>query len=465
MSFGEFLAGISNTSTFLPTVADRVGSLFDYNIEPTQSELDAQSDGNKERAQIYGDNKALSSGFSGEYASQVFPQAMESFVDMDHSRIIKFVESINIGQMTTSIDGWTALADNTRDKAKLFRDNIQNEMERGWAGSAASSALSSTNSYLTEINKVEQAARLIGNKMAEARSGFQQVKYSVPHESDKQSTTVAGIVVSALSNVVAPGLGSTTALVMDSTSAGRADAAEAAARQVMTTVYKPVAEQSDTQVPKVPTPTKPQSDKPTGDTTKDELTGTTTDNNNNNNNNNNKKPSTEDTTPSTTEPETPTTDPGDDDTTDDQTTDDTTGDETTAATTTPETPTATTPSGTTPGTTPAGTSPGGLGSGGGAGAGAGAGASGGAGAGTPGAAVPGTAGQKQGAGTGAGAGSGASSGRAGTSGMGGMGAPGARGGGKDDENEHQAPDYLRGVHEELLGPERLHVPPVIGGDA
>ncbi|MEV0854907.1 hypothetical protein [Nocardia fluminea] len=458
MSFGEFLAGISNTSTFLPTVTERVGSLFDSDIEPTQSELDAQSDGNKERAQIYGDNKALSSGFSGEYASQVFPQAMESFVDMEHSRIMKFVESINIGQMTTSIDGWTALADNTRDKAKLFRDNIQKEMERGWAGSAASSALSSTNSYLTEINKVEQAARLIGNKMAEARSGFQQVKYSVPHESDKQSTTVAGIVVSALSNVVAPGLGSTTAMVMDSASAGRADAAEAAARQVMTTVYKPVAEQSDTQVPKVPTPAKPQSDKPTGDTSKDKPTGTTTDKPTGTTT----KPSTDDTTPSTTEPETPTTtEPGDDDTTDDSTTDDTTGDETTAATTTPETPTTTTPAGTTPGTTPAGTSPGGLGSGGGAGAGAG----GGAGAGTPGAAVPGTAGQKQSAGAGTGTGSGASSGRAGMSGMGGMGAPGARGGGKDDENEHQAPDYLRGVHEELLGPERLHVPPVIGGDA
>ncbi|MGW0635573.1 hypothetical protein [Nocardia salmonicida] len=460
MSFGEFLVGLSNTTTFVSTVTDRVGSLFDSDIEPAQSELDAQADGNKERTQIYGDNKALAAGFSGEYTAQVVPPVMESFVDMEHSRIMKFVESIDVSKMGESITGWTTLADDTKTKATTFRDNIHNEMERGWSGSAATQALSSTNSYLTEIDKVEQAARLIGNKMAEARSGFQQVKYSVPHESDNQSSTIAGVVVSVLSSAVAPGLGSATNFFMDSASAGRADAAEAAARQVMETVYAPVAKQSDTQVPKVPTPAKPQSDKPTGDTSKDKPTGTTTDKPTGTTT----KPSTDDTTPSTTEPETPTTtDPGDDDTTDDQTTDDTTGDETTAATTTPETPTATTPSGTTPGTTPAGTSPGGLGSGGGAGSGAGAGA--GAGAGTPGAAVPGTAGQKQGAGTGAGAGSGASSGRAGTSGMGGMGAPGARGGGKDDENEHQAPDYLRGVHEELLGPERLHVPPVIGGDA
>ncbi|MEU4412065.1 hypothetical protein [Nocardia salmonicida] len=436
----------------------RFGELFDSTITPAESELTAQADGDKERTKIYSDHQTLASGFSGEYAEQVVPPVIEQFFDMDHSRIMQFVESIKEDQLSTSIQGWTNLADDTSAKATAFHDNIQKEMERGWSGNAANQALASTKAYLTDVHKVDQAARLIANKMDEARSGLQQVKYSVPHESEKQSTTKAGIVVSALSSVAVPGLGTATSLLMDSASAGRSDAAEAAARQVMETVYAPVAKQSDTQVPKVPTPAKPQSDKPTGDTTKDELTDTTTDNNNNT-----KKPSTEDTTPSTTEPETPTTDPGDDDTTDDQTTDDTTGDETTAATTTPETPTATTPSGTTPGTTPAGTSPGGLGSGGGAGAGAGAG--GGAGAGTPGAAVPGTAGQKQGAGTGAGAGSGASSGRAGTSGMGGMGAPGARGGGKDDENEHQAPDYLRGVHEELLGPERLHVPPVIGGDA
>ncbi|WP_194825700.1 hypothetical protein [Nocardia sp. XZ_19_231] len=421
--------------------------------------MDAQADGNKDRARIYDTNKALSAGFSGEYAPQVVPGVMENFTDMSHSRIMEFVESIKIEELSTSVQGWTTLATDTSTKATAYHDDIQKEMERGWSGSAANQALATTKSYLGDVDKVEQAAQLIANKMEEARSGLQQVKYSVPHESDQQSSTIAGKVVNTLASVAVPGLGTATNFVMDSASAGRSEAALAAARQVMETVYAPVAKQSDTQVPKVPTPAKPQSDKPTGDTTEYKPNGTTTDNNTTTT----KKPSTEDTTTSTTEPETPTTtDPGDDDTTTGGD-DDTTGDETTAATTTPETPTTTTPAGTTPGTTPAGTSPGGLGSGGGSGAGAGGGA--GAGAGTPGAAVPGTAGQKQGAGTGAGAGSGASSGRAGTSGMGGMGAPGARGGGKDDENEHQAPDYLRGVHEELLGPERLHVPPVIGGDA
>ncbi|WP_165914770.1 PPE domain-containing protein [Nocardia alba] len=453
------LGSVALTASSPSRISDRIGSLFDSDVSATQSELDAQAAGDSARTRIYAENSSLASGFTGEYTPQVVPPVMEPFTTMSHSDIMKFVESIKPETMSTSVQAWRQLATDTTTKATAFHDNIQKEMERGWSGSAASQALASTKSYLAEVHKVDQAASLIGNKMEEAYSGFNQVKYSVPHESDKQSSTVGGAVFSALASAIAPGAGTVTSLIMDSTSAGRSDAAQAAARQVMETVYKPVAQQSDTQVPKVPEPSKPQSDKPTGDTSKDKPTGTTTDKPNGTTT----KPSTDDTTPSTTEePESPTTtDPGDDDTTDDQTTDDTTDDDTTAASTTPETPTTTTPSGTTPGTTPAGTSPGGLGSGGGAGAGAG----GGAGAGTPGAAVPGTAGQKQAVGAGAGAGSGASSGRSGMSGMGGMGAPGARGGGKDDENEHQAPDYLRGVHEELLGPERLHVPPVIGGDA
>jgi hypothetical protein len=454
MTFSDFMSGLASAAVTVSSPArlrERIGSLFDSDISPTQSELDAQAAGNSDRTRIYAENSSLAAGFSGEYTKQVVPPVLEPFATMKHSEIMSFVESIKPSEMNASVQGWKQLAKDTTAKATAFHDGIQNEMKSGWAGNAANQALASTKRYLDDVHKVDQAASLIGNKMDEAYSGFNQVKYSVPHESDNQSNSKMGMVVSVLAPL--------SGLVIDSQSAGRADAAQAAARTVMETVYKPVAQQSDTQVPKVPTPTNPQSDKPTGDTSQDKPNGTTTDKPGGTTT----KPSTDDTTPSTTEPETPTTDDPGDATTDDQTTDDTTGDDTTAATTTPETPTTTTPSGTTPGTTPAGTSPGGLGSGGGAGAGAGSGA--GAGAGTPGAAVPGTAGQKQGAGAGAGAGSGASSGRAGMSGMGGMGAPGARGGGKDDENEHQAPDYLRGVHEELLGPERLHVPPVIGGDA
>ncbi|NKX88993.1 PPE domain-containing protein [Nocardia coubleae] len=440
------MTGLSN----LRAATDRVGSLFDSDISPAQSELDAQADGNKERNRIYGENQALASGFSGEYTQQVVPPVMESFTDMSHSRIMQFVESIDIGQMSTSIQGWTQLANDTTAKATAFHDNISKEMERGWAGSAATQALASTKAYLADIHKVDQAAKLIANKMDEARSGFQQVKYSVPHESDDQGDSKLGILVSVLSPA--------TGKIIDSASAGRAEAAQAAAREVMRTVYQPVAQQSDTQVPKVPGPSKPQQDNPGNGDPGD---GPGSGNTNGDNNNTGGTPGTNPAN-TTTEPEDPTTtEPGDEDSGDDSSS----STEEPAATTPEDTTPASTPATNPAATTPAGTTPNGLGSGGGAGAGAGAGG------GSPsvpgaGSSLPGAGGATPGAGAGQklAASAGGSAGRAGMPGMGGMGAPGARGG-KDDENEHGAPDYLRGVHEELLGPDRAHVPPVIGGDA
>ncbi|WP_196812171.1 hypothetical protein [Nocardia sp. CNY236] len=61
--------------------------------------------------------------------------------------------------------------------------------------------------------------------------------------------------------------------------------------------------------------------------------------------------------------------------------------------------------------------------------------------------------------------SGAGGGRPGMAGMpGGMMPPGQRGKGDDEGNEHNSPDYLRGVQEQLLGPDIPAVPPAIGDD-
>ncbi len=451
MSLGEFLSDLANPRTTIPTLAGRVGELFDSDVSATDSELTAQADGNRERADLYAANSALTAGFTGEYDPQRLGGVMESFHDMSHARIMQFVESIDITQMSTSIQGWTQLADDTTAKATAFHDNIQKEMERGWAGAAATQALASTRQYLADIHKVDQAARLIANKMAEARSGFQQVKYSVPHESESQSDTKMGVIVQILSPM--------SGLAMDSASTARAEAAQAAAREVMNTVYRPVALQSDTQVPKVPAPTKPQSGnstddgttyRPTGDGATD---GTTTGTNGGTTDPGDTTPATTPTDPTSATPE---------DTNDDASA--------TAAPETTENPDTTSPAATDPGNTaPAATIPTGTPGGGSPGGGSPGGGTPGTGAGSGGGSpsAPGTGAAVPGGGTQnpqrAGAPGTGAAGRAGMGGMGGM-APGARGG-KDDEDEHKAPDYLRGVHEELLGPDRPHVPPVIGGDA
>lgn len=131
-------------------------------------------------------------------------------------------------------------------------------------------------------------------------------------------------------------------------------------------------------------------------------------------------------------------------------------------------PASTNPAATAPGaTTPGGNPSGGSGSaGGGSGAGAGAGSLGGSGAGgVPGAAVPGRPGAGVGV-TPTAAGLSGTSGAAGR-GMGspGMMSPGARGGKGEDDEHKSAPDYLRGIQPELLGPEQAAVPEGIGADA
>ncbi len=128
-------------------------------------------------------------------------------------------------------------------------------------------------------------------------------------------------------------------------------------------------------------------------------------------------------------------------------------------------PAATAPSAATPGSNPSGGS-GGSGSPAGSGAGGGSGSPGGSGAGgAAGAAVPG----RPGAGIGVTSTAAALSGAAGTSGRGmgspGMMPPGARGGKGEDDEHKSAPDYLRRVQPELLGPDQHAVPEGIGADA
>ncbi|MGW5573825.1 PPE domain-containing protein [Nocardia thailandica] len=435
-------------------VGKRVTDLFTDDINPTSSEKDAQTVGNDARNRLYAENGALGQGFTGEYSAPVLVNGvMEPFLDMPHAEIMKFIDSIKLNDMNTSVQGWKTLAQDTTAKATTFHDNVAKEMQRGWSGSAADSALASVKSYLGDVHRVDQAASLIANKMEEAYTGFQQVYYQVPQPSEGRSGGILASGVSIVANSILPGAGSATDWFISGTDARRTQNAQDEANEVMRTVYKPVALQADTNVPKVPLPTTPQA-KPDSD-----IPG------NNGDGSGSGKPT--GTTPSGTNPTTnPTTTENPTDTTTENptTTDDTDNDDdtstnpssTTPQSTTPENTNPTTPNGTNPaGTNPAGTNPTGSGGPG----------SGSPGSGTPGAgkSIPGT-GQQNPTAAGAGTTAAAGTARSGMSGMGGMGAPG-RGGGKEDESEHNAPDWLRRVYEELLGPDEKHVPPVIGGDA
>ncbi|WP_052314104.1 PPE domain-containing protein [Nocardia thailandica] len=444
------------TLSALGYLGGRVTDLFTSGISPTTPEKNAQTDGNNARNRLYAENATLGQGFSGEYTAPVLVDGViENFVGVPHAKIMEFIDSIKLTEMSNSVQSWKDLATDTTTKATAFHDNIAKEMQRGWSGSAADSALASVKSYLGDVHKVDQAASLIANKMEEAYTGFQQVYYQVPQPSEGRSGGILASGVNIVANSVLPGAGGVTGWFISGTDERRAQNAENKANEIMQTVYRPVALQADTKVPKVPLPVTPQA-KPNGEIPDNDGDGNGNGSGNPNgttpngtNPNTNPASTTENPATTTENPDDTTTDDNDDDTS-------TNPSSTTPQSTTPETTNPTTPNGTNPaGTNPAGTNPTGSGGPG----------SGSPGSGTPGAgkSIPGT-GQQNPTAAGAGTTAAAGTARSGMSGMGGMGAPG-RGGGKEDESEHNAPDWLRRVYEELLGPDEKHVPPVIGGDA
>ncbi|MEU8900059.1 hypothetical protein [Nocardia sp. NPDC048505] len=443
MTFEAFMGNLGGI------VAGRVTDLFSDNISPVKAEQDAQAAGNADRNRIYAQNQALSTGFNGEYANTVVPPVIEPFVGMPHSRITQFISKIDLDQMWTSVDSWQKLAKKTMEKGDTYQADTKKEMDKGWSGSAAASALASVQAYIADVEKVEQAANLIANKMEEAFTGFSQVTYQVPHESEAREGGKLAGVVSAIGDAVLPG--SPVSNAISSNDAGRQKNAEDLANEVMRTVYKPVALQADAQVPKVPSPTTPAA-RPDADVPVNK--GGNGDGNGNGNPTSPKSGDPKATDPAATDPAS--TDPA----------------STNPASTNPASsnpastnPASTNPASTNPATTtnPTGTNPvtanpNRLGTGTPR-----------TGTGTPSSGTPGT--PKSVAGTGntpaaaAAANSGKANSAAARSGMPGMGAPGRGNNNNDDESEHKAPDYLYGVHEELLGPDRKAVPPVIGGEA
>ncbi|MGQ4616492.1 PPE domain-containing protein [Nocardia sp. R7R-8] len=452
MGITEFLGNLGRHSSASPEVfgylGERVGALFEQNIpEPNQAQRDAQTAGNDARTKLYAQNTSLTQDFHGDYLPPVVPAVLEQFVSMPHAKIMEFVNSVKLADMWNSVLGWQGLAKKTLQKAEDFQTNINNTIGQGWQGAAAGRALASVQRYVNDVHNLEQAANIVANKMEEAYTGFNQVYNQVPHETDKRSTSLAGVLLTGVASVV-PGLGSASAVGQLMADQGRAQKAQDRANEVMRTVYSPVALQADTNVPKIPGPIQPSDPSspgsplsPSGTPGSPRPTGVNPSTGNPSNQPNgpspdpSSSPDPAQTTPSSLQlPENPL------------------GDNPTG-----RDPNATSPAPSSPGTTPAGyhPSPGSPGPGS---PGPGSPGSPGSPPGSPGRGVPGQlpTGAPTVNPTAVG------TGRPGMAGMpGGMMPPG-RGKGDDEGKEHKSADYLHRVHEELLGPDVQTVPPVIG---
>ncbi|MFE3445224.1 hypothetical protein ACFXNW_19510 [Nocardia sp. NPDC059180] len=388
-------------------------------------------------------------GLLGEYGSDQFAGRVitekDPFETMSHQEIYDGVKDVDPGLINTKADGWRNLTTAARDAAGVFSKGVEDDITAHWNGQSGTAAIEGTRAFATSFTQLAASFQMVAHGLDLMEGHLAQAKNSVGKPDNE---TFGDKVINALpfqSVVKGPEY--------------RATEAQESARLVMTTYYRPGAEDVDGHTPNLPKPKNPVDDKeegwkppvnPPGGGGPGTGGGGGTGGGDGGGNDN------EEGGDDTEEESNPT-----DDTSDDTTPESTTPSSTTPASTTPAstTPTSDLPRGGTSGL-PGGVGTGGMGSGSGGGGlpstpgmgrslpGGGAGAQGKAAAGST------------GAGTGAGRG-----GRMGMPGMGGM--PGGRGGGKgEDDDEHKTPDYLVYDHgDELLGSQPPALPPggVIGG--
>lgn len=383
----------------------------------------------------------------------------EVFEGLSHQDIYNAVQQMQPGVMQQFGDKWVAMF--TELSGAVTGLMVQTaRATSSLQGEFASAGEAAGRRFVTEATDVYTVLSAVGHRVKAAAYGAEAVKVAVPAPVNSSEAVDVGTSVPAtLAELAVPG----NAATVEREKEDRRLQAIAA----MNLTYKPTYGPAGENVPTFVAPTHPGTGGDIGTGTGTGGGGSNNGGTNGGGNGNNADAGTSGdpgtTTDDTAQPES--TD-GDDDTSSAGTdTGNSNGDDNTQGQNTAD-PTSTNPAATAPaaatpgtGTNPTGGSPGSGSPGGGAGAGGG---------GTlgPGGSVPGRspvgAGQNLAAAGLSGAAGAAAARGMGSPGM--MGAPGARGG-KGDDDEHQAPDYLRGVQPELLGPEQPTVPGAIGSDA
>ncbi|WP_067859296.1 PPE domain-containing protein [Nocardia shimofusensis] len=430
------------------------------------------SDANNERDQTLQDDAASKwkgdrqhiqneySQLSSEYNNPAPPAITdpEAFDTWSHREIYDALngtgdpdnpKGVQQADINAGADGWRKLTDQAGDAIKAFRTGIEQDINMYWSGRAANSAMTASQSYADEFETLKVSFQQVAGGIDLIQGYLDQAKLSVPPPEELDA------VDRFLGHV--PGNG------VLKLGQHRANEAEARAQEVMKT-YQLGATEVDKQTPILPEPTNPVSNpKPDGGTDwpgrppgsnsdDDPYTPGSEDPSKSEDPSSTEDPSKTD-DPSSTEDPSSTDDPS---ATDDPSTDPASTDpaSTVPASSQPSNPTdpSSKPSLGSPGSGSPGSGSPGSGSPGSTPG--------------PGASIPGSGSTS--APTGAGvsnARAAGASGRAGMPGMGGMGA-GRGGGGKDDESEHNIPDYLvQDRTTELLGEQPRVLPPggVIGG--
>lgn len=382
--------------------------------------------------------------------------AMEAFEGLTHDDIYSDVQQMQPGVMQQLGDKWVAMAIEISGAATGLTMQTMSA-SADLEGAMADAAASAGKRFLTEIADVHEVISTVGHRVKAVAFGAEVVRKTVP-------APVVGIPATATDSPLPPAI----AVLADAATPGATSSTEQQKEELrlqavaaMNSGYKPTFQPAGENVPTFVAPTVPGEG---GDGTSSGANGTSGSTGNAGatgqspgeqaeNQNPADPTSTEDQT-SAAATESAATESGDS-TSDGSTSAQSTNNPSSTA------PASAAPVSTTPG--PTGTSPG---SGtGGPSVGTPIGGVPGSGSLSAGAPVPGrsVAGLPLAGSAAQAAAGGAATGRGASPGM--MAPPGARGGKREEDDEHLAPEYLRGVHRELLGDEAATVMPTLGANA
>jgi hypothetical protein len=210
-----------------------------YDIDERNRVEGRQEAGNTERSDLYSQQDGLKAEFGGGYEPpSVVP---DSFDSMSHEAIKSAVDAMSADPIRASAEGWAKIGSSLGEGLAEFKQFISDEIKGKWEGVAAEAAVTATAAYVADSDKLAVAGRLVGTKVAEAATGISQVKATMP-------AVEATSALESLLNVALPSVGMVKQLVHGK------DEARQQAIQIMKTVYTPVMQQADMNVPIFPRP-------------------------------------------------------------------------------------------------------------------------------------------------------------------------------------------------------------------
>lgn len=203
----------------------------------------AQDQWNKDRDWIY---KTENQGNYGtEFSGDIQPNRIttpDSFDHMDLATMQRSVDAMQPKIVNESVTAWANLGASLTGTFSQFQQQFAKTINgdnghSGWRGQAATAAVQAVNNYADKSNHLAHAATVVSLKLSEMKTGLEETQSLMP-----------GVTTTpTLSGKTLPTDG-----VMKVDDHNKQEATQEA-RRILTTVYGPVASQTDTNVPYLPT--------------------------------------------------------------------------------------------------------------------------------------------------------------------------------------------------------------------